>query len=729
MAGGRGRARRRARWALVAVVVASGAVGPGPAAAVPDDPPAAAPGAARAAATLRLDRRFDHVLRGNFSGDGSAASFSAPAITDVTGDGQAEIVTATVDGWVMALRPDGTPLWSADLGETSIQSSPAVADVTGEGRPDVVVGTLDGRVVLLDGATGATVRTFRDGGIQGCLPLCFPRGFHSTPALGDVDGDGRRDIVASSYNHFLYAWTATGRLIFRRDLYDTSWSSPVIADVDRDGANEIIVGSDVEASNHVLGGPDGGILWVVDGRGVELPGYPKRFPGQVIWSSPAVADLDGDGNLDIVVGSGVYFPDPAGRQVIAVTARTGRALPGWPVPTDGRVMSSPAIGDLTGDGRPEVVVASEGGYLSALDADGRLRWVACDRNVGNPCSPGGAGTHSSPAIADVDGDGQAEVVSALELTLRVYSGDDGTVEAVLPVGDPASSVVPATAPSIGEVGGRTVIAYQDHVRRSHGQPYGRAGDVHRVQILTTDRGLCRTPWASFKAGAARTGRPSTNATRWTPFECPAPFVDQQYRDFLGREPDAPGRAHWTGRLHHGTRTGSWMINAFLRTPEFEAVVAPVARAHLGVTGTYPASAATVRAGVARLRRGTPLATVADDLVEATPAVAGLSDRDFVRAAYRQALGRSPTAGELATDTGRLGAGTTRGSLVAELTEGTAGRTFLRAPVDVVMLYLGMLGRAPDAPGYAYWVPETRRRGADRLIRGIQGSPEYRARVT
>ena len=112
-------------------------------------------------------------------------------------------------------------------------------------------------------------------------------------------------------------------------------------------------------------------------------------------SSPAIGDIDGDGHLDIVVGGGRFYQGAVGRQVYA-WRRDGTPLPGWPVSTTGQVSSSPALADLTGDGIPEVIVSDEpdgssGPYLYAFRGNGSLlfkvqpkSYFAVTPNIGDP---------------------------------------------------------------------------------------------------------------------------------------------------------------------------------------------------------------------------------------------------------------------------------------------------------------------------------------------------------
>lgn len=157
-------------------------------------------------------------------------------------------------------------------------------------------------------------------------------------------------------------------------------SSPRLADVDGDGRDEIVVGGDA--------------LRVLRLDGVALPGWPRRGR-RPFASSPAVADLDGDGRPEIVCGCDDH-------RVYAFRA-DGSPLPGWPVRTGLDVYSSPTITDLDGDGRPEVIVGSDDGRVHAFRADGSPlpRWpVATGHFVA-----------ASPAVADLDGDGRPEVVA------------------------------------------------------------------------------------------------------------------------------------------------------------------------------------------------------------------------------------------------------------------------------------------------------------------------------
>jgi hypothetical protein len=679
----------------------------------------AAPASA-ADAQLNFVREFTHTL-GGVNATGTTEAFSTPAIGDITGDGAPDVVYAGMDGTLHARHANGGFIWSKQVSDKPIQSSPALKDVSADGKADVVVGVMDGTVRAYSGPTGTELFKLQDVPSLACSPgvYCKPRGFFGTPAVSDMDGDGRPEVIATSWDHQVYVWKTNGQRLVRRYLEDTVWSSPVVADINFDGSKEIITGGDQDAVN---GRQAGGWLFVLKSDGSNFPGYPKFFPGQVIWSSPSVADVDGDHNLDIVFGSGLNFSDPnhTGWKVRAYSGATGQPLDGWPVPTSGQVMGSPAIGDIDGDGRNEVVAATEGGYVDAWDHNGTRKWHAC--NASGSCSTGYP-THGSAVIADIDDDGQQEVVSALDKHLRVFNGANGAEEREIVLG--ASLWAPGSAPSIAEVNGQTWIVHSGQYNDNGG---GRgSGDTLRVKVYTTGTGLGRADWPTFKRTMDRSGLNIAGVEPYYPFADAGDFVRQQYRDFLGREPDTGGYNYWVGQLSSGKLGGAKLIALLIGSPEFGEVLEPVIRLHFVFTGTYPTDYNEVQGQLNQRRNDVSLETIAAAMA-GKPAVQAKSNTQLVNDTYQWAYGRQPTTSERTNGVNALNGGTPRGTWVLGISESDVSKVVHDADVKVTMPYLGMLRRVPDGTGFAYWKGQVRSGvSVTKLVGLFQYSDEYRNR--
>ena len=550
----RGWRDRPRRTATVAAALAAAAVlGPAAGPAPPAD----------GATALRTVLTIDRTLTSFEAGAGTTEAFSTAAVGDVTGDGRPDLVHGGMDGRLQVHTADGRRL--LDIDHTgAIQASPALVDLDGDGVLDILVATADragGRVLAY---TGTGRRIFS--AIDAPRSPTYPRGFFATPVAGDLTGDGRPEIVAAGLDHNVHAWTLDGRPLpgFPRFVFDTVWSSPVLADIDGDGRNEIVVGGDMDA---VAGAPypAGGLVWALRADGTVVPGFPRSLPGQSIWSSPAVVDLRGDGRPAIVVGTGLHV---AGRGAVvhALDGRTGTPLAGWPAPVPGRVMASPALGDLTGDGRPEVAVSTEGGWVVALRRDGVTLWRTCNRSVRSACDST-APTHGQVVIADVDADGTAEVVAATEQWLRVFDGRTGALEAELAL---PGVWPPGAAPTVAEVGGRTWIVLNTLVNDG---PAGRgAGDRQRLSVVTTGTALGRADWPTFQRDMARSGTTMAVGQRPLPPGCVAwgaGPVQRLYRAYFLRDADAGGLTYWMQRRAAGVSLGA-ISSAFAASAEFRA---------------------------------------------------------------------------------------------------------------------------------------------------------------
>lgn len=371
--------------------------------------------------------------------------YASPALVDLDADGTTEIVWGGYD--VVALDAGGLLRWRAPSGGR-VWPSPAVADLDGDGDLEVAVGRAGNALAVYD-AGGAVLWSRAP----------FAEGEIRTLAVADLDGDGTREVVAgvahgqateqlAAYRHegtLVSGWPArrTGEPGFGWGLFNENLA---IADLDGDGDAELVNPTDthyVTALDHLGGqlpasdlyGP--GKRWSQVGvhvdQAVDLRGYAEcgiEHRPNFADSAPAIGDLDGDGTPEIVVVGNVQ--DCAGAYdslyhvpIVLRPDRTRWTAPGadWtvlPTPPAGAApraedytvietaTPNAVLADLDGDGRREILFSSYDGRVHAYWLD-RTQHGAWPFDV----SSGPALRFASePAVADLDGDGKAEVIVA-----------------------------------------------------------------------------------------------------------------------------------------------------------------------------------------------------------------------------------------------------------------------------------------------------------------------------
>lgn len=392
---------------------------------------------------------------------------SSVALGAVNDDGIDDIVVGGSDGVIHAYRGNGVKLWQYDTGNMSIEGKAAIGDINQDGKNEVVIGA------------GSTFTTAAHGGLYvlnhlGQLQCSFQPGdfnnngwrdgIYSSPALADIDRNdgGKLEIVFGGWDGFFHLLNHDCTAVWKVNNYDSVWSSPAIADMDRDGYLDIVIGADsndVPQYNMIKGGR----INALDRFGNMLPGFPK-FIDEVIFSSPALGDLTGDSEADVLVGTGYFWANPACNHPDGCTPGVGKyvngwdkngdPLPGWPVALNGYTWASPALADLDNDGELEVIINSSDSKVHALNADGSYvpGWPV------TPVTPGGVSlaTIASPIVADVDGDDNLEVL--LVSNWEVVAWDkDGNQLTRSDYGSPAWNLGTAfslnSSPAVGDVDG------------------------------------------------------------------------------------------------------------------------------------------------------------------------------------------------------------------------------------------------------------------------------------
>ncbi|MDC3958096.1 FG-GAP-like repeat-containing protein [Polyangium jinanense] len=419
----------------------------------------------------------------------------------------------------------GFPVWLGD----SLEASPKMADLDGDGVRELVVPTGGGAIHVLtltkagpvpfpgfpfqttpiDGLTAPpasetpshiTAPGYASGKVD---PNLAREGFMNAPAIADLDDDGRIEIVATTFAGTIYVLEADGsvRQGFPRRLPHIpscprgvdlppptgpcmdedqritrgAFASPVLVDLDRDGRLDIVQAA-FDGKVHVF-----------DADAAPLPGFPVEIridpennptKRSRILTTPAVADFNGDGVMDLVLGSnerlgtsgqfgGITVVDGRGTK-----APEGPILAGWPVSLSSfelfplvaeGIPNSPAIARFEGKlaavahgnvSLPFVVPTEPGGQTSlgappanALparpdpsDPDKTIRGLEPSSIFGPLTRASQPNTmlplFSSPSVGDLDQDGVPDVVASggsLSLTQALQGGGTGAGEHLLAV--------------------------------------------------------------------------------------------------------------------------------------------------------------------------------------------------------------------------------------------------------------------------------------------------------
>jgi hypothetical protein len=334
-----------------------------------------------------IEDPWDLEIKWQWTDPNGYGSIVMPAIGNLSDDNEdgviddrdiPDIVIASFNvtpglGAVNVLSGDGSGLLWTFAGIDG-QGAVALGDVDGDDLPDVIAWAEGRRVVAID----------HTGKQKWISPALSGIPIYPQPTIADLNGDGHFEVIMDR----AVLSGDDGSLLFMLEEPAAPFRTPIVTDLDGDGFAEILLGNNVY-------GHDGAVLWSVP-------------PTTGATCLAAVADLDGDGFGESawVWGNKLHIMDHDGTLIRTIDLLPHTNLPG-----------PPAIADFTGNGEVEIAVTMNT-HIGLFQPDGTMLWSQTMKDISGVAGVSGY---------DIDGDGAYEVIFADEEAMRIYDGFTGAV--------------------------------------------------------------------------------------------------------------------------------------------------------------------------------------------------------------------------------------------------------------------------------------------------------------
>ena len=700
------------------------------------------------------------------------------SLYDIDGDGEKEIFVGTSKGLdsnlneirpagLICLEPNGDVKWEKQFpamstvdsqtnilyNTTSVSSSPVFGDVNNDGEIDIVVGVggdINGEageyVVGQPGDKGGIYALDKNGNtlwyhqsndtIGGTQNVGDdrPDGVFGSAVIFDIDKDGKKEVIYGGWDQ--YVWVLDGETGVVQPnwpvhILDTIWATPLVTDINQDGIFDILMSADI-TENSDAGTQTGGIFHILDSNANQnISGFDEyignsnyttlkgKYEEQTLWSSPSVSDIDNDGYLEIIYGTGNFFHDTRGSY-IKVWNHDGTEK--FKLDTQGRTFSSPLVADLDNNGYKEIIATTLDGYLYVWNYNGSVKFaIQTSSFKSTQVEP----IFSSPIAIDINNDGNMEILYAQGTQVTIVDKDGNQLNDTTKRDFVFESYKGSVAvDDIDNDGYLDILSGGTNSDKTQAMVYRwQYGDIGNIQNPRSAKNQEQVS--------------SVNVEN---------FVKRFYQEVLNRTADSGGLTYWMDKLITGLLPASEIANGFINSQEFlnrtldnEAFVNVLYSAFFNRT----ADSGGLSTWLNELSGGTTRQTVLNGFINSQEFInlansygilATKPDREltvieqFVKRFYEQCLLREPDDAGLQDWSTQLKESTKTGSDVA------FGFVFSQEFINrslsnedfLTVLYKAFFNRDPDSGGYNDWLIKLQNNEytREKVLNGFLGATEF-----